>query len=116
MIPDPEDLPGFAKKLGVQGSLKELCKNMVMCDSVSLHPIAVGQESDWSFLFFQEMKKAILSDMTKLGKEAGLKSFEQVMFKKSTKLTCILEWFYWHLNGIVLSKDIVLWSILLWVQ
>lgn len=28
--------------------------------------------------------------MTKLGKEAGLKSFEQVMFKKSTKLTCIV--------------------------
>lgn len=27
----------------------------------------------------QEIKKAILSDMTKLGKEAGLKSFEQVM-------------------------------------
>lgn len=26
----------------------------------------------------QEIKKAILSDMTKLGKEAGLKSFEQV--------------------------------------
>uniref|UniRef100_A0A3B5K7M3 Long-chain-fatty-acid--CoA ligase n=1 Tax=Takifugu rubripes TaxID=31033 RepID=A0A3B5K7M3_TAKRU len=53
VIPDPEDLPSFAKKLGVQGSLKELCKNT-------------------------EIKKAILSDMTKLGKEAGLKSFEQV--------------------------------------
>lgn len=26
----------------------------------------------------QEVKKAILSDMTKLGREAGLKSFEQV--------------------------------------
>lgn len=29
-------------------------------------------------LCLQEIKKAILSDMTKLGKEAGLKSFEQV--------------------------------------
>lgn len=28
--------------------------------------------------------------MTKLGKEAGLKSFEQVMFKKCTKLICIV--------------------------
>lgn len=36
----------------------------------------------------QEIKKAILSDMTKLGKEAGLKSFEQVkllfMFPQKT--------------------------------
>lgn len=28
----------------------------------------------------QEIKKAVLSDMIKLGKEAGLKSFEQVMY------------------------------------
>lgn len=26
----------------------------------------------------QEVKKAVIADMTKLGKEAGLKSFEQV--------------------------------------
>lgn len=30
-------------------------------------------------LCLQEIKKAILSDMTKLGREAGLKSFEQVI-------------------------------------
>ncbi|XP_068439860.1 long-chain-fatty-acid--CoA ligase 5 [Clinocottus analis] len=53
VVPDPEVLPGLAKDLGCQGSVEELCKNT-------------------------EMKKAILSDMTKLGKEAGLKSFEQV--------------------------------------
>nr|XP_046233496.1 long-chain-fatty-acid--CoA ligase 5 [Scatophagus argus]XP_046233498.1 long-chain-fatty-acid--CoA ligase 5 [Scatophagus argus] len=53
VVPDPEVLPGFAKNLGCQGSIEELCKNT-------------------------EIKKAILSDMTKLGKEAGLKSFEQV--------------------------------------
>uniref|UniRef100_UPI003AB0534E long-chain-fatty-acid--CoA ligase 5 isoform X1 n=1 Tax=Centroberyx gerrardi TaxID=166262 RepID=UPI003AB0534E len=53
VVPDPEVVPSFAKKLGLQGSLEELCKNM-------------------------GVKKAILSDMTKLGKEAGLKSFEQV--------------------------------------
>ncbi|XP_044034656.1 long-chain-fatty-acid--CoA ligase 5 [Siniperca chuatsi] len=53
VVPDPEVLPGFAKNLGCQGSIEELCKNT-------------------------EIKRAILSDMTKLGKEAGLKSFEQV--------------------------------------
>lgn len=30
-------------------------------------------------LCLQEVKRAIISDLTKLGKEAGLKSFEQVM-------------------------------------
>lgn len=34
--------------------------------------------ASFSFFGLQEMKKAILSDMTKLGKESGLKSFEQV--------------------------------------
>ncbi|XP_035514959.1 long-chain-fatty-acid--CoA ligase 5 [Morone saxatilis] len=53
VVPDPEFLSGFAKNLGCQGSIEELCKNT-------------------------EIMKAILSDMTKLGKEAGLKSFEQV--------------------------------------
>ncbi|XP_074519020.1 long-chain-fatty-acid--CoA ligase 5 [Halichoeres trimaculatus] len=53
VVPDPEVLPGFAEKLGCHGSVEELCKNT-------------------------QLKKAILSDMTKLGKEAGLKSFEQV--------------------------------------
>lgn len=31
------------------------------------------------FSCLQDVKKAIISDMTKLGKQAGLKSFEQVM-------------------------------------
>uniref|UniRef100_A0A8C2AP27 Long-chain-fatty-acid--CoA ligase n=1 Tax=Cyprinus carpio TaxID=7962 RepID=A0A8C2AP27_CYPCA len=53
VVPDPEVLPGFAEKLGVKGSLEELCRN-------------------------QEIKKAIISDLNKLGREAGLKSFEQV--------------------------------------
>ncbi|KAK9530069.1 hypothetical protein VZT92_011602 [Zoarces viviparus] len=53
VVPDSEVLPALAKSLGCQGSIEELCKN-------------------------KEMKKSILSDMTKLGKEAGLKSFEQV--------------------------------------
>ncbi|XP_010563040.1 PREDICTED: long-chain-fatty-acid--CoA ligase 5 isoform X2 [Haliaeetus leucocephalus] len=53
VVPDPETLPEFAAKLGVKGSYEDICKNPVM-------------------------KKAILEDMVRLGKEAGLKSFEQV--------------------------------------
>lgn len=45
----------------------------------------------------QDVKKAIISDLTKLGKEAGLKSFEQVMrphaFPLSTSYIQIN--FYW---------------------
>ncbi|XP_036241598.1 long-chain-fatty-acid--CoA ligase 5 isoform X2 [Molothrus ater] len=53
VVPDAEMLPEFAAKLGVKGSFEELCKNPVM-------------------------KRAILDDMIQLGREAGLKSFEQV--------------------------------------
>ncbi|XP_077205840.1 long-chain-fatty-acid--CoA ligase 5 [Paroedura picta] len=53
VVPDPETLPEFAAKMGVKDSYEELCKNATV-------------------------KKAILEDITKLGKEAGLKSFEQV--------------------------------------
>nr|XP_055032489.1 long-chain-fatty-acid--CoA ligase 5 [Misgurnus anguillicaudatus] len=53
VVPDPEVLPGFAEKLGVKGSMEDLCKN-------------------------QDVKKAIIADLIKLGREAGLKSFEQV--------------------------------------
>ncbi|NXS99690.1 ACSL5 ligase, partial [Jacana jacana] len=53
VVPDPETLPEFAAKLGIKGSYEDICKN-------------------------QAVKKAILEDMVRLGKEAGLKSFEQV--------------------------------------
>ncbi|XP_053368212.1 long-chain-fatty-acid--CoA ligase 5 isoform X1 [Clarias gariepinus] len=53
VVPDAEILPSLAEKLGVKGSMEELCKN-------------------------QQIKKAILSDLVKMGREAGLKSFEQV--------------------------------------
>ncbi|NXX51006.1 ACSL5 ligase, partial [Tricholaema leucomelas] len=53
VVPDPEALPEFAAKLGVKGSYEDICKNPAV-------------------------KKAILEDMVKLGKEAGLKTFEQV--------------------------------------
>ncbi|NXL31211.1 ACSL5 ligase, partial [Glaucidium brasilianum] len=53
VVPDPETLPEFAAKLGVKGSYEDVCKNPAV-------------------------KKAILEDMVRLGREAGLKSFEQV--------------------------------------
>uniref|UniRef100_A0A8B9VRM3 Long-chain-fatty-acid--CoA ligase n=1 Tax=Anas zonorhyncha TaxID=75864 RepID=A0A8B9VRM3_9AVES len=53
VVPDHETLPEFAAKLGIKGSYEDICKNSAV-------------------------KKAILEDMVRLGKEAGLKSFEQV--------------------------------------
>ncbi|XP_030644198.1 long-chain-fatty-acid--CoA ligase 1a [Chanos chanos] len=53
IVPDPDFLPGWAKKRGIEGSYTELCKS-------------------------KELKNAILEDIVRLGKEAGLKSFEQV--------------------------------------
>ncbi|XP_007520068.1 long-chain-fatty-acid--CoA ligase 5 isoform X1 [Erinaceus europaeus] len=53
VVPDPDVLPAFAAKLGVKGSLEEMCQNQVV-------------------------KQAILEDLQKIGKESGLKSFEQV--------------------------------------
>ncbi|NXB15528.1 ACSL5 ligase, partial [Rhagologus leucostigma] len=53
VVPDAEMLPEFAAKLGVKGSFEELCKNPAV-------------------------KKALLDDLIRLGREAGLKSFEQV--------------------------------------
>nr|XP_046179075.1 long-chain-fatty-acid--CoA ligase 1-like isoform X2 [Oncorhynchus gorbuscha]XP_046179076.1 long-chain-fatty-acid--CoA ligase 1-like isoform X2 [Oncorhynchus gorbuscha] len=53
IVPDPDFLPGWAKKRGLEGSYGDLCNNM-------------------------DVKKAILEDLLKLGKDSGLKSFEQV--------------------------------------
>uniref|UniRef100_A0A8C7MCB1 Arachidonate--CoA ligase n=1 Tax=Oncorhynchus kisutch TaxID=8019 RepID=A0A8C7MCB1_ONCKI len=53
VVPDPEVFIDWVKERGIIGSYKELCQ----------HP---------------DVKKAVLEDMTAVGKEAGLKSFEQV--------------------------------------
>ncbi|KAL0979436.1 hypothetical protein UPYG_G00185030 [Umbra pygmaea] len=53
VVPDPEVFTDWIKDKGIKGSFEELCRN-------------------------QEVKKAVLEDMTTVGKEAGLKSFEQV--------------------------------------
>ncbi|XP_026872884.2 long-chain-fatty-acid--CoA ligase 1b isoform X2 [Electrophorus electricus] len=53
IVPDPDFLPGWAKKRGFHGSYENLCNN-------------------------PGVKNAILENIVKLGKESGLKSFEQV--------------------------------------
>ncbi|XP_076126030.1 long-chain-fatty-acid--CoA ligase 1 [Alosa pseudoharengus] len=53
VVPDPEVFTDWAKERGIVGSYEELCQN-------------------------PDVKKAVLEDMTAAGKEAGLKSFEQV--------------------------------------
>ncbi|KAL2778783.1 long-chain-fatty-acid--CoA ligase 6 isoform f [Daubentonia madagascariensis] len=53
VVPDPEVMPSWAQKRGIEGTYAELCTN-------------------------KDLKKAILEDMVRLGKESGLHSFEQV--------------------------------------
>ncbi|XP_040832379.1 long-chain-fatty-acid--CoA ligase 6 isoform X1 [Ochotona curzoniae] len=53
VVPDPEVMPCWAQKRGIEGTYAQLCTN-------------------------KELKKAILDDMVRLGKESGLHSFEQV--------------------------------------
>uniref|UniRef100_A0A3Q1IBC2 Long-chain-fatty-acid--CoA ligase n=1 Tax=Anabas testudineus TaxID=64144 RepID=A0A3Q1IBC2_ANATE len=53
VVPDPEVMPEWAKKKGILGTYKDLCKNT-------------------------ELKKAIIDDLVRLGKASGLHSFEQV--------------------------------------
>ncbi|XP_022061668.1 long-chain-fatty-acid--CoA ligase 6 isoform X1 [Acanthochromis polyacanthus] len=53
VVPDPEVMPEWAKKKGMLGTYKDLCKNT-------------------------QLKKAILEDLVRLGKASGLHSFEQV--------------------------------------
>uniref|UniRef100_A0A8C9UUM8 long-chain-fatty-acid--CoA ligase n=1 Tax=Spermophilus dauricus TaxID=99837 RepID=A0A8C9UUM8_SPEDA len=52
VVPDPEVMPCWALKRGIEGLYTDLCIN-------------------------KELKKAILEDMVRLGKESGLHSFEQ---------------------------------------
>uniref|UniRef100_A0A8C0YE28 long-chain-fatty-acid--CoA ligase n=1 Tax=Cyprinus carpio carpio TaxID=630221 RepID=A0A8C0YE28_CYPCA len=41
VVPDPEVLPGFAEKLGVKGSLEELCRNQVCCMYLHSLPLKI---------------------------------------------------------------------------
>ncbi|CAB1319764.1 unnamed protein product, partial [Coregonus sp. 'balchen'] len=53
VVPDPEVFIDWVKERGIVGTYEELCQN-------------------------PDVKKEVLEDMTAVGKEAGLKSFEQV--------------------------------------
>ncbi|XP_062575832.1 long-chain-fatty-acid--CoA ligase 1-like isoform X2 [Saccostrea cucullata] len=53
IVPDPEVMPGWAKEQGMSPDMEELCKN-------------------------KKVREMIFKDITKVGKEAGLKTFEQV--------------------------------------
>ncbi|XP_049722631.1 long-chain-fatty-acid--CoA ligase 1-like [Elephas maximus indicus] len=53
VVPDVETLCAWAQKRGLEGSFEELCRN-------------------------KDVKKAILEDMVTLGKDSGLKPFEQI--------------------------------------
>ncbi|XP_043925118.1 long-chain-fatty-acid--CoA ligase 6 isoform X2 [Protopterus annectens] len=53
VVPDQEVMPSWAEKRGFEGTYQELCQN-------------------------KDLKKAIMEDMVRLGKESGLCSFEQV--------------------------------------
>ncbi|CAI9551380.1 unnamed protein product [Staurois parvus] len=53
VVPDPDSAVSWAKKRKLEGTFEELCKN-------------------------KDFKNAILEDFLKVGKEAGLKTFEQV--------------------------------------
>ncbi|XP_037687031.1 long-chain-fatty-acid--CoA ligase 1 isoform X3 [Choloepus didactylus] len=53
VVPDVEALGHWAQKRGFEGSFAELCRN-------------------------KDVKKAILEDMVRIGKDAGLKPFEQI--------------------------------------
>ncbi|XP_049722615.1 long-chain-fatty-acid--CoA ligase 1 isoform X2 [Elephas maximus indicus] len=53
VVPDVETLCPWAQKRGLEGSFEELCRN-------------------------KDVKKAILEDMVRLGKDSGLKPFEQI--------------------------------------
>uniref|UniRef100_A0A8I3PNZ9 Long-chain-fatty-acid--CoA ligase n=1 Tax=Canis lupus familiaris TaxID=9615 RepID=A0A8I3PNZ9_CANLF len=53
VVPDVETLGPWARKKGLEGSFEELCRN-------------------------KDVRKAVLEDMVRLGKDSGLKPFEQV--------------------------------------
>ncbi|XP_022319066.2 long-chain-fatty-acid--CoA ligase 5-like [Crassostrea virginica] len=53
IVPDPEVMPEWAKKEGLSPDMKELCEN-------------------------KKVKEMIFKDIVRIGKEAGLKTFEQV--------------------------------------
>lgn len=84
VVPDPEVMPEWAKKKGILGTYKDLCKNTVggmfleCFEVLSITKILNNTMENNLPLCQQELKKAILEDLVRLGKASGLHSFEQV--------------------------------------
>jgi len=53
VVPEPVYFQEYCQKLGLSGSIEELCRN-------------------------KKIRRVILDELTKLGKEAGLMSYEQI--------------------------------------
>ena len=89
-MPDPEVFVDWAKDRGIVGSHEELCQNPVCLInlkfithnpfyiSLSVCTVRIPKQPTGFVIFQQDVKKAVLEDMRAVGKEAGLKSFEQV--------------------------------------
>lgn len=81
-VPDPETFRKWCKqRLDIEGEISELCNKPVSCcnDHICLpYVFRISELCLMHFLSFQEVKKAVLRELTDLGKEAGLVSFEQV--------------------------------------
>ena len=58
----------------------------------------------------QEVKKAILSDLLRLGKEAGLKSFEQVRNVPHSTLYFVLHFTCWDMASPVNTQHTQDWK------
>lgn len=74
-------MPEWANKKGIVGTFKDMCKNLVGSWNLA-NEIDRTINNNWPGIIFngcqQELKKAILEDLVRLGKANGLHSFEQV--------------------------------------
>ena len=80
VVPNVEAVKTWAVSNNVPGTLTVLCNN-------------------------QEVKQLVMSDMIALGKEAGLKSFEQVKFFEKPNRKPSLEFEYFQVKDIYLHPD-----------
>lgn len=105
VVPDVDTLSHWAQKRGFEGSFDELCRNKVrfwcVWSLLFLHFVLnvlwfAETSNRGSILFllpYQDLKKVILEDMVRIGKEAGLKSFEQV--RLSQRAWVLKRWIFW---------------------
>jgi len=73
IVPDQEMLIPWAKSQGIEGTFSQLCKN-----EVTPNPSSLDTNIMCLPFLLQRVKKAIMDEISKLGKEAKLFGFEQV--------------------------------------